>query len=67
MSGLAVSHALTRQSNLLSETSSDAEVGGDGLEGLVDLPDILGLRVQRVIVNVFVVDTILLTTCNFSC
>jgi hypothetical protein len=46
----------------VSETSGDGEVGGDWLESLVDGKDILGLSVEGVVVDIFVVDTILLTT-----
>ena len=46
----------------VAETSSNGEVGGDGSEGLLDVENILGLSVQRSVVNIFVVDTIFLTT-----
>jgi hypothetical protein len=46
----------------VAEASSDGEVRGDGLEGLVDVPDILGLGVERGVVDGLVVDTVLLTT-----
>lgn len=46
----------------VTETSGDGEVGGDGGEGVVDVEDILGLSVERVVVDILVVDTILLTT-----
>lgn len=46
----------------VTETSGNGEVGADGGESLVNGQDILGLGVQRVVVNALVVDTILLTT-----
>lgn len=46
----------------VAETGSDGEVGADGLQGLDDRQNVLRLSVQRVVVNVLVVDTILLTT-----
>lgn len=46
----------------VTETGSDGEVGADGLQGLDNGQDVLGLSVQRVVVNVLVVDTVLLTT-----
>ena len=46
----------------VAEASSDGEVGGDGGESAVHLPDVLGLSVERVVVDVLVVDAILLTT-----
>lgn len=46
----------------VAEASGDGEVGGDGGESAVHLPDVLGLSVERVVVNVLVVDTVLLTT-----
>jgi hypothetical protein len=46
----------------VAEASGDGEVGADGGEGLVDLPDVLGLSVEGVVVNVLVVDTVLLAT-----
>lgn len=51
----------------VTEAGSDGEVGGDGGEGGVNLPDILGLGVERVVVNIFVVDTVLLTTGDACC
>lgn len=45
----------------VTETSSDREVWGDWGKSLVDGKDILGLGVERVVVNIFVVNTILLT------
>jgi hypothetical protein len=46
----------------VTEASGDGEVRGDGGEGVVDVENILGLGVERVVVNILVVDTILLTT-----
>jgi hypothetical protein len=46
----------------VTETGSDGEVWGDWLKSLVDGKDVLGLSVERVVVNVLVVDTVLLTT-----
>ena len=46
----------------VAEAGGDGEVGGDGREGVVDVPDVLGLGVERVVVNILVVDTVLLTT-----
>jgi hypothetical protein len=45
----------------VAEAGGDGEVRGDGGEGLVDVPDVLGLGVEGVVVNVLVVDTVLLT------
>jgi hypothetical protein len=44
----------------ITETSSDREVWGDGGESLVDREDVFGLGVERVIVDVLVIDAILL-------
>jgi hypothetical protein len=38
------------------------EVRRDGRKSLVDVVDVLGLRVKGVVVNILVVDTVLLTT-----
>jgi hypothetical protein len=46
----------------ISETGSDGEVGGDGVESSVDIVDVRGLSVEGSVVGVRVVDTILLTT-----
>jgi hypothetical protein len=46
----------------VTETSGDGEVGGDGGKSLLDGEDVLGLGVERVVVDVLVVDTVLLTT-----
>lgn len=42
----------------VAETGSNAEVGGDGLQSLNNGPDVLGLGVERVVVNILVVDTL---------
>lgn len=46
----------------ISETSGNGEVWGDWGEGLVDGKNILWLGVERVVINILVVDTILFTT-----
>ena len=46
----------------VAETSSNREVWRDGAERLVDLVDVLWLGVQRVVVYILVVDTVLLAT-----
>jgi hypothetical protein len=46
----------------VAETSGNGEVGGDLGELLVDVQDVLGLGVERVVVNILVVNTVLLTT-----
>ncbi|KAI6758907.1 hypothetical protein HG531_014047 [Fusarium graminearum] len=46
----------------VTKASGDREVGGDGGESVVDVEDILGLSVERVVVNILVVNTVLLTT-----
>lgn len=46
----------------VAEAGGDGEVGGDGVEGLVDVVDVLGLGVEGVVVDGLVVDTVLLTT-----
>lgn len=46
----------------VTETGSDREVRGDGVKGRVDIPDVLGLGVERVVVDRGVVNTVLLTT-----
>jgi hypothetical protein len=45
----------------VSETSSNGEIRRDGGESLVNSKDILWLSVKRVIVNIFIVDTIFFT------
>jgi hypothetical protein len=44
------------------EASGDGEVGGNTDKGLVDIVDVLGLGVERVVVDAGVVDTVFLTT-----
>jgi hypothetical protein len=46
----------------VAEASSNREVGADGAEGVVDGQDVLRLCVERVVVDVLVVDAVLLTT-----
>lgn len=46
----------------VSETGGNGEVWGDWSEGLVDVEDVLWLSVKRVVVDVRVVNSILLTT-----
>lgn len=46
----------------VTEGSGNGEVRRDSGEGGVDVIDILGLSVERVVVNILVVDTVLLTT-----
>jgi len=46
----------------VAEAGGDGEVGADLGERVVNVPDIFGLGVERVVVNVFVVDTVLFTT-----
>lgn len=46
----------------VTETSGNGEVRADGREGVVDGQDVFGLSVERVVVDVFVVDTVFLTT-----
>jgi hypothetical protein len=48
----------------VAEAGGDGEIRRDWGEGLVDLVDVLGLGVERVVVNRCVVDTILLATGN---
>jgi hypothetical protein len=48
----------------VSESGSDGEIGRDGGKRFVNGKDILGLGVKRVIINILIVDTILLTTSN---
>lgn len=45
----------------ITETSGNGEVGADGGEGVVDGEDVLGLSVQRVVVDALVVDAVFLT------
>jgi hypothetical protein len=46
----------------VSETGGNGEIRADGRQTVVDVEDVLWLGVERVIVNILVVDTILLTT-----
>lgn len=46
----------------VAEASGNGEVRADGSKSVVDVEDVLGLGVERVVVNVLVVDTILLAT-----
>lgn len=46
----------------VTETSGNGEVRANGGEGVVDGQNVLGLSVEGVVVDVFVVDTIFLTT-----
>lgn len=62
--------ALTLDVSGLVDTVDVAETGSDGEEGrncgqlLVDVVDVLGLSVEGVVVNILVVDTVLLTSCD---
>jgi hypothetical protein len=46
----------------VTESGSNREVGADRGQCVVDGQDVLGLGVERVVVDVFVVDTVFLTT-----
>jgi hypothetical protein len=46
----------------VAEAGGDGEVGRDRGEGVVDIEDVLRLGVERVVINILVVDTILLAT-----
>ena len=46
----------------VAESGSDGEVWGDRRQGLVDLVDIFWLGVEGVVVYIFVIDSVLLTT-----
>jgi len=46
----------------VTKTSSNGEVWGNWGQSLVNGKDILGLSVERVVVDILVVDTIFLTT-----
>jgi hypothetical protein len=48
----------------VTKTGSDGEVWRDGRKSLVDGKDILRLGVERVVVDILVVDTVFLTTSN---
>jgi hypothetical protein len=45
----------------VAEASGDGEVGADGGEGVVNGEDVLGLGVEGVVVDVFVVDAVFFT------
>lgn len=42
----------------IAESSCDTKVRRDGAEGVIDVPDVLGLGVEGVVVDVLVVDTL---------
>lgn len=46
----------------VTETSGDGKIGADFGEGVIDIPDIFRLGVKGVVINIFVVDTVLFTT-----
>ena len=46
----------------VTETSGDGEIRADLGQGAVDVPDILWLGVQGIVVHTLVVDTVFLTT-----
>lgn len=46
----------------IAEAGGNGEVWGDGRKGVVDVEDILGLGVERGVVDVLIVDTVLLAT-----
>lgn len=46
----------------VTEAGGNGEVGADGGQSLVDGPDVLGLSVKRIVVNVLVVYTVFLAT-----
>jgi hypothetical protein len=48
----------------VSESGSDGEIWRDGGKRIVNGKDVLGLGVKRVIINILIIDTILLTTSN---
>ena len=48
----------------VSESGRDAEVGANGIESRVDIPDVLRLSVELGVVDTSVIDTVLLTTSN---
>jgi hypothetical protein len=48
----------------VAEGRSDREIGGDSRQSLVNLPDLLGLRVEGRTIDVLVVDAIFLTASN---
>ncbi len=46
----------------VSEAGGAGPVGGDGLKSLVDCVDVLGLGIERVVVDSLVIDTVFLAT-----
>jgi hypothetical protein len=48
----------------VAESGSDTKVGANGMQGIVDLPNVLRLSVELGIVDFSVIDTVLLTTSN---
>lgn len=48
----------------VSETSGNREVGRDSAELLVDLIDVLGLCVQRIVIHVLVIHSVFFSTCD---
>jgi len=46
----------------VAEAGGNGEVGADFDEGVVDIPDIFWLGVEGVVVDIFVVDTVLFAT-----
>ena len=46
----------------VSESGRDAEVGANGIQSRVDIPDILRLSVEFGVVDASIIDTVLLTT-----
>ena len=48
----------------IAKGSGNAEIGGDLAESLVNVPDVLRLRVEGRVVNVLIVHTVLFTTSN---
>ena len=48
----------------IAKGSGNAEIGGDLAESLVNVPDVLRLRVEGRVVNVLIVHTVFFTTSN---
>ena len=48
----------------IAKSSRDGEIWADLLQSVVDLPDVFGLRVQGVVVDIFVVHAIFFTASN---
>jgi hypothetical protein len=48
----------------VTETSSNGEIRRDWRKGFVDSENVLRLSVERVVINILVVDTVLLTSSN---